>query len=66
MIDKNSPIPVYYQLKEMIKEKIADGLGDVYKRQVYSKRKRVNRGLWSKSNDCQTGFRRTSTRRSSC
>ncbi|MDZ5254913.1 GntR family transcriptional regulator [Clostridium sp. LIBA-8841] len=25
MIDKNSPIPVYYQLKEMIKEKITKG-----------------------------------------
>ncbi|MCS4585722.1 GntR family transcriptional regulator [Clostridium perfringens] len=29
MIDKNSPIPVYYQLKEMIKEKIADGTWQV-------------------------------------
>ncbi|MDU7963496.1 MAG: GntR family transcriptional regulator [Clostridium perfringens] len=29
MIDKNSPIPVYYQLKEMIKEKIEDGTWQV-------------------------------------
>lgn len=29
MIDKNSPIPVYYQLKEMIKEKIVDGTWQV-------------------------------------
>ncbi len=64
MIDKNSPIPVYYQLKEMIKRK--DSRWHLASRTVYSKRKRVNRGLWSKSNDCQTGFRRTSTRRSSC
>ncbi|MGG5463109.1 GntR family transcriptional regulator [Clostridium sp. B9] len=29
MIDKNSPIPVYYQLKEMIKEKISKGIWQV-------------------------------------
>lgn len=29
MIDKNSPIPVYYQLKEMIKEKITNGTWQV-------------------------------------
>ncbi|EGT3617322.1 GntR family transcriptional regulator [Clostridium perfringens] len=29
MIDKNSPIPVYYQLKEMIKEKITKGTWQV-------------------------------------
>lgn len=29
MIDKNSPIPVYYQLKEAIKKKIADGIWKV-------------------------------------
>lgn len=29
MIDKNSPIPVYYQLKEIIKEKIIQGIWQV-------------------------------------